>query len=41
VWRERNLRIFEQKARTAAELFSDIKDEVAVWRETNILREVG
>ncbi len=41
VWRERNFRIFEQKTRTALELFRDIKDEVVVWREANILREVG
>uniref|UniRef100_J3NC79 Uncharacterized protein n=1 Tax=Oryza brachyantha TaxID=4533 RepID=J3NC79_ORYBR len=31
IWKEHNARIFNQKFRSAAELFSDLREEIRVW----------
>uniref|UniRef100_A0A0E0CVM4 Uncharacterized protein n=1 Tax=Oryza meridionalis TaxID=40149 RepID=A0A0E0CVM4_9ORYZ len=33
IWKERNMRVFQNQSRTAGFLFAAIKDEAAIWKE--------
>jgi hypothetical protein len=38
LWKERNLRIFEHKDCTAAQVYRAIRDEVLIWREAGVFK---
>jgi hypothetical protein len=38
IWKERNIRVFDQRSKTAKHLVADIKEEVAVWRAAGVFQ---
>ncbi|EEE56168.1 hypothetical protein OsJ_05086 [Oryza sativa Japonica Group] len=38
LWKERNVRIFEQKVRTPEQLVEDIKEEILVWKTAGVIQ---
>uniref|UniRef100_A0A0E0EY43 BTB domain-containing protein n=1 Tax=Oryza meridionalis TaxID=40149 RepID=A0A0E0EY43_9ORYZ len=39
IWKECNARIFEQRSRTAGQLFSGIREEIMIWKEAGVFRQ--
>lgn len=41
VWKKRNARVFQNQRRSAGFLFGSIKEEVAIWKEAGVFRNIG
>nr|BAD09021.1 cyst nematode resistance protein-like [Oryza sativa Japonica Group]BAD09120.1 cyst nematode resistance protein-like [Oryza sativa Japonica Group] len=40
IWKERNARIFEHVSKSATQLFWAIREEIIIWREAGIFKQV-